>query len=157
MSQWIVNKLVVNKAPIFLLPPPPPPERIDARAFQVRRGRFEKRARQDSSREMRNKARAGGLCTGGKATGPTCASAASTGQSAHSTTGSWRLRKALTGGVSRGGMHMKPLVVVRSVAFRRLRCTVGRKIPRYVWRKTDQERHEALLTNRSTGEYNGYP
>jgi hypothetical protein len=31
------------------------------------------------------------------------------------------------------------------------------RVPRYVWRKTGQEAHEARLTNRSTGEYKGYP
>lgn len=31
------------------------------------------------------------------------------------------------------------------------------RFPRYVWRKTDTEAHEARLTNRSTGEYKGYP
>src|SRR5580658_6772645 len=31
------------------------------------------------------------------------------------------------------------------------------QFPRYVWRKTDQEAHEARLTNRLTGEYKGYP
>jgi hypothetical protein len=31
------------------------------------------------------------------------------------------------------------------------------RFPRYVWRKTDQEAHEARLTNSLTGEYKGYP
>ena len=31
------------------------------------------------------------------------------------------------------------------------------RFPRYVWRKTEQEAHEARLTNRATGEYKGYP
>ena len=31
------------------------------------------------------------------------------------------------------------------------------RYPRYVWRRTEDEAHEARLTNRSTGEYKGYP
>lgn len=31
------------------------------------------------------------------------------------------------------------------------------RFPRYVWRKTHEEAHEARLTNSSTGEYKGYP
>jgi hypothetical protein len=31
------------------------------------------------------------------------------------------------------------------------------RFPRYVWRRTNEEAHEARLTNCSTGEYKGYP
>jgi hypothetical protein len=31
------------------------------------------------------------------------------------------------------------------------------RFPRYVWRKANQEAHEARLTNRLTGQYKGYP